>query len=63
MATQRLSADERTELEARREKLRVELRLIEGELRRDAVLRVARGRSAVSLQQRSEYLKKLYGSR
>ena len=60
MAT-RLSEAERTELEARRAKLALELKLIEGELRSDAVLRVARGRSEVALRQRSEYLRKLYG--
>jgi hypothetical protein len=59
--TQRLSAAERAELETRREQLRVELRMIEGELRSDAVLRVARGRAEVELHRRSEYLRRLYG--
>ena len=36
----RLSEAERTELEARREQLRLELRLLEGELRSDEALRV-----------------------
>ena len=61
MATRRLSEDERTELEARRAKLALELKLIEGELRSDAVLPVAGGRSEGALRQRSEYLRKLYG--
>jgi hypothetical protein len=36
----RLSEAERVELEARRERLQLELRLIEGELRSDEALRV-----------------------
>ena len=59
----RLSEAERIELEARRAKLALELKLIEGELRSDAVLRVAGGRPAVALSRRSEYLRKLYGRR
>ena len=59
----RLSEAERTELEARRAKLALELKLIEGELRSDAVLRVARGKSEVALGRRSEFLRKLYGGR
>ena len=36
----RLSAEERAELEARRERLQLELRLIEGELGTDLALRL-----------------------
>ena len=64
----RLSADERTELEARRAKLALELKLIEGELRTDAALRVAAGvgsaaRPGVHVSARAEYLRKIYGGR
>ena len=37
--TQRLSADERVELEGRREQLQLELRLVTAELRSDEALR------------------------
>jgi hypothetical protein len=40
MMARRLSTAGRAELEARREKLQLELRLIEGELRTDEALRV-----------------------
>jgi hypothetical protein len=40
MATRRLSESGRAELEARREHLQLELRLIEGELRTDKALRL-----------------------
>ena len=64
----RLSETERAELVARAERLRLELRLVEAELRSDAALRVratgpGRGRAAPELSARSAYLRKLYGGR
>ena len=57
------SEAERVELEARRERLRLELRLIEAELRGDAAVGAARGRPAVEVSARDAYLRKLYGGR
>jgi hypothetical protein len=63
----RLSEAERTELEARRARLQLELRLIEGELRSDEALRVqaagAAARPSVAGGARAEYLRRLYGGR
>ena len=57
----RLSEAERVELEARRERLRLELRLIEAELRGDAAVGAAGGRSVVEVSEREAFLKKIYG--
>jgi hypothetical protein len=64
----RLSEAERTELEGRRARLQLELRLIEGELRTDEVLRVQAAarpvaRPSVVGGARAEYLRRLYGGR
>jgi hypothetical protein len=59
----RLSEAGAKRLEQRRKHLESELRMLTAELRSDAVLRVARGRSDVELSRRSEYLWKLYGGR
>jgi hypothetical protein len=40
MAVRRLSAEARAEMQARREQLQLELKLIEGELRTDEALRL-----------------------
>ena len=66
----RLSEAERTELEAKREQLLLELRLLTAELRSDEALRVqaaaadrAPARPSVAWGARAAYLRKLYGGR
>ena len=68
---QRLSADERTELEGRRARLELELKLLTAELRSDEALRVQAAtaearpvqRPSVAGGARAEYLRRLYGGR
>ena len=65
----RLSEAERVELEARRARLELELRLVTAELRSDAALRVQAAaprsdvRPSVAGGARAEYLRRLYGGR
>jgi hypothetical protein len=58
MAARRLSAAGREELEVRRERLQLELRLIEGELRTDEAIRLqvaARGRVPEGVRPRARW--------
>ena len=63
-----LSEAERTELEQRRAKLQLELRLIEGEVRSDEALHVQAAarpvaRPSVVGGERAKFLRRLYGGR